>query len=883
MEDTRAQSSLQHDEPQHGVRISGRWYVWDERVDAKAIAMKHAKDKAQRFVDLTTFGLLVVAAFGAALGFVFLSDLQFSALWQPSITGLAVSMALFFAAFLFYRRKEAARREKDMPERESKSSVPPVETLKPGEGVDGVNIARVFSDAAIESVEEAYQVADRFDHRYIHPIHMFIGTLASGEVSVVFGRLGLNFEQVQEPLQRRLMNEAGGQPTVFSDEVEQLLIEAFVNAYGRERTEVSPLELFFEAYKADEFVQELLYDLDVDEEKLLNVVEWIRITETLRERYESFREAAAFKPTGAMNRAMTSVVTPNLDAVSEDLTTAAVKNQLPLLIGRDNEMDALFRVIEGGGQSVVLVGPEGVGKSTMLAGVAERMVAEDVPDILKDKRLVSLSIPHLLSGSGSEAYERLMRVMTDVVKARNVVLAIPNIDQLVGVSSGQQADLAALVADILDRGVTFAIATTTPRAYTGKLERSVLNRVLQKVDVPEPDPNTAIHVLESKIGGIEYEHNVIFSYDAVDKAVRLTDRYMHEKYLPEKAVSVCKETALQVSKTKGKNAMVSGEDVADIVSSKTNIPVSDVSKDEKETLLNLEDKMHERMVDQEEAVSAVASALRRARAQLREGDRPIATFLFMGPTGVGKTELAKTIADVYFGDEEAMLRFDMSEYQDTDSIARLIGSPNSNQGGQLTEAVRKNPFSIVLLDEFEKANPDILNIFLQVFDDGRLTDAAGRTIDFTNTILVATSNAGAEYIQDAVERETPVEKIKTRLINEKLKGIYKPELLNRFDGVMVFKPLSMDDVTKIARLMIKDVAKQLEPKGIALRATDEAVSELAEKGYDPKFGARPLQRVIQEEVNDAIANALLEGTVERRDTIVLKEGGEITVEKAEAL
>lgn len=883
MEDTRTQSSLQHDEPQYGVRISGRWYVWDERVDAKAIAMKHAKDKAQRFVDLTTFGLLVVAAVGAALGFVFLSDLQLSTLWQPSVTGFAASIALFFAAFLFYRRKEAARREKDMPERESKSSVPPVEQLKSGEGVDGVNIARVFSDAAIESVEEAYQVADRFDHRYIHPIHMFIGTLGSGEVSVVFGRLGLKFEQVQEPLQRRLMNEEGGQPTVFSGEVEQLLIEAFVNAYSRERNEVSPLELFFEAYKADEFVQELLYDLDVDEEKLLNVVEWIRITETLRERYESFREAAAFKPTGAMNRAMTSVVTPNLDAVSEDLTTAAVKNQLPLLIGRDNEMDALFRVIEGGGQSVVLVGPEGVGKSTMLAGVAERMVAEDVPDILKDKRLVSLSIPHLLSGSASEAYERLMRVMTDVAKARNVVLAIPNIDQLVGVSSGQQADLAALVADILDRGVTFAIATTTPRAYTGKLERSVLNRVLQKVDVPEPDPNTAIHVLESKIGGIEYEHNVIFSYDAVDKAVRLTDRYMHEKYLPEKAVSVCKETALQVSKTKGKNAMVSGEDVADIVSSKTNIPVSDVSKDEKETLLNLEDKMHERMVDQEEAVSAVASALRRARAQLREGDRPIATFLFMGPTGVGKTELAKTIAEVYFGDEEAMLRFDMSEYQDTDSIARLIGSPNSNQGGQLTEAVRKNPFSIVLLDEFEKANPNILNIFLQVFDDGRLTDAAGRTIDFTNTILVATSNAGAEYIQDAVERETPVEKIKTRLINEKLKGIYKPELLNRFDGVMVFKPLSMDDVTKIARLMIKDVAKQLEPKGIALRATDEAVSELAEKGYDPKFGARPLQRVIQEEVNDAIANALLEGTVERRDTIVLKEGGEITVEKAEKL
>jgi ATP-dependent Clp protease ATP-binding subunit ClpA len=258
-------------------------------------------------------------------------------------------------------------------------------------------------------------------------------------------------------------------------------------------------------------------------------------------------------------------------------------------------------------------------------------------------------------------------------------------------------------------------------------------------------------------------------------------------------------------------------------------------------------------------------------------------FLFLGPTGVGKTELAKTVAEAYFGSEDAMLRFDMSEYQDTQSIHRLIGAPGSNEGGQLTEAVRRKPFAILLLDELEKASPEILNLFLQVFDDGRLTDAAGRTIDFTNTIIIATSKAGAPYIQEAVREGKPLEEIKTRLLEQELKGVYRPEFLNRFDGVIVFRPLTLDDVSQIAYLMVDKVGKQLEPKGIYFRATDEAMMELAQKGYDPAFGARPLRRVVQEEVDNAIASALLEGRVQRRDTIVLKPGGQIEIEKGAEL
>ncbi|TAL50675.1 ATP-dependent Clp protease ATP-binding subunit, partial [Patescibacteria group bacterium] len=359
--------------------------------------------------------------------------------------------------------------------------------------------------------------------------------------------------------------------------------------------------------------------------------------------------------------------------------------------------------------------------------------------------------------------------------------------------------------------------------------------------------------------------------------------YMHETYLPKKAIEVARETALQVSQSRGKDALVTGEDVAQIVSSKTGIPTMSVAEDEKEKLLGLEEKMHGRVIGQDEAVSAVSSALRRARTELRSQARPIATFLFLGPTGVGKTELAKTVAETYFGSEDMMVRLDMSEYQDATSINRMLGTPGSQSGGLLTEAVRKQPFAIVLLDELEKAHPDILNIFLQVFDDGRLTDSVGRTIDFTNTIIICTSNAGTQYIQDAVGRAEDLEVIKTHLVEEELRGIYRPEFLNRFDGIVVFKPLAQEDVVEITKLFMKAVASRLDPKGIGFRAEDAAVQDLAQRGFDPKFGARPLRRLVQEEVDNAIANALLQGEVRRRDTIVLTEGGKIRIEKGEDL
>jgi ATP-dependent Clp protease ATP-binding subunit ClpA len=407
-----------------------------------------------------------------------------------------------------------------------------------------------------------------------------------------------------------------------------------------------------------------------------------------------------------------------------------------------------------------------------------------------------------------------------------------------------------------------------------------LGKKLVKVTVPPADLNQTIQVLMVKSGAIEYQNQIFFSYAALEKAASLASRYLHDVATPQSALNVIREAAVAVRNTRGERTFVTGEDVAKIVHGKTNIPLEMVTGEESQRLLDLESRMHGRIVGQDEAVVAVARSIRRARAELREGKRPIANFLFLGPTGVGKTECAKTLGQEYFSDENAMARLDMSEYQDKSSVARMIGMPGDERGGLLTEAVRLKPFTIVLLDEIEKAHPDILNLFLQVMDDGRLTDGVGRTIDFTNTIVIMTSNAGTPFIQSAVAEGQDMDRIKTALMERELKTIFRPEFLNRFDGVIVFKPLTRDEVVQIAWLMINKTAKQLEMKGFKFRAEDQAIEDLANAGFDPAFGARPMRRVIQEKVENPLADLLLRNEAARRDTIVLGNDGRLRVEKA---
>lgn len=869
--------------PEFEVQLDGKSYSWSAFMDEEHVRERSARLSASKLLSGVAFGKLVVAGL-ITLTLLFVqgfSSVFTSAFWfDPSWTGVFLYATGLFVAFLYFHQSLVGTLSAVMPA--GSEEVPEVVPFQ-SEGTH-VNLADLFSADATTSIERAFELATKFGHKNVELLHIFVGTIDASDVSVVFGRLGLSFADLQDAVGRRLQTRELGKPPRLSLEGERVFLEAFRRAVSEDRSEVSSLEIFAGVYEQDVFIRELFLDKGVDESKFHNMIAWLRIHENMRERYKQSRKAAMYKPTGPMNRAMTSIATPMLDAVSEDLTTAAVSGRLPMMIDRESQIEEIFRVIEGGRQSVVLVGPEGVGKSTVLAGIADLMVREEVPKILQDRRLVRISIPHLVSGANpSQAQERLLQILSEVARSRNIILAITDIDQLVAQGTTEATDLGATLVDFLSRSGTFAIATTTSQAYTRLVERSILGRSFQKVDLLEPDQESAIHMLQSKIGSIEYEHNVIFTYEAVEKAVTLSDRYMHETYLPKKAIEVAREAGLQVSKTKGEDALVTGEDVASIVSSKTGIPTMSVAEDEKDKLLSLEDNMHGRVIGQDEAVKAVSAALRRARTDLRSQGRPIATFLFLGPTGVGKTELAKTVAETYFGDENMMIRVDMSEYQEASSINRLLGAPGSNQGGLLTEAVRKQPFAIVLLDELEKAHPDILNVFLQVFEDGRLTDSVGRTIDFTNTIIISTSNAGTQYIQDAVARGDSMETIKTQLIEEELQGIYRPEFLNRFDGIIVFKPLTPDDVKEITKIFMSAVATRLEPKGIGFTAEESAVAELAERGFDPKFGARPLRRLVQEEVDNAIANALLEGNVRRRDRIVLESGGKIRIEKGAEL
>ncbi len=861
------------------LRVGTRLFGWTERVDATALGLRRTRDGVTALVNGVAF--LTTAVFAAIAGEQFYVIHGFLAaldplFWlSPSLAGFAASAALLGACFLMYRFLDARSRAVSMPKR--RDDQPAVVELFSGGRVE--NAATLFAPGGVKAVEEAWGFAAKYGHASVEPLHLALGSMGAEDVAVLFGRLGVSFDAVKDPLGRRLGTRTVGPTAGFAPEAEEALMEALATAYREGFVSARPLDIFEAAFAKDPFLAELLLDAGVDAHDFANAVAWIRVNELLRERYRRFREQAAFKPTDTMDRAMTAVATHALDAVSEDWTAAAVQGHLPLLVGRDREMKELLRAMEGGRQSVVLVGSHGVGKDALLAGLAERMVEERVPKSLQDKRLVRLSIPHLVAGGTSaELQERFLAVLYDVAKARNVVLILPDADQLLDVP-----ELVPILVDFLNRGITFAVATCSPEAYAARFERSLLGRGFQQVVVDEPETDQAIRILESRVGFIERLSGALFTYGAVKQAVALSDRYMHERFLPEKAIELAEETANDVVAKKGKDSVVTAEDVAAVVAEKTKIPVTQVAEGERDTLLHLEERMRGRVIGQEEAVKAVSSALRRARTDLRSDHRPIANFLFLGPTGVGKTELAKTVAEAYFGSEAAMLRFDMSEYQRPDSVARLIGTPGNGQGGLLTEAVRRTPFAIILLDELEKAHPDVLNLFLQVFDDGRLTDAAGRTADFTNAVIVATSNAGADYVQDAVGQGTPLEQIRTHLMEQELRGTYRPEFLNRFDGVIVFRPLSREDVGAIAEIMIRQVASRLDPRGIRFRAEHDAVAELADRGYDPKFGARPLRRVIQEEVENAIANALLEGKVKRRDTIVLKPGGQIAIEAGTAL
>lgn len=754
--------------------------------------------------------------------------------------------------------------------------------LKDASTKEKIDVSKAMSLDAFAIVEEAFLLARRLKHPQLSPMHLFFASLANQEVSAVFSRLDIDKVALLEKLKKHLAKkETGTETTVLSSATKKVLIEAYFESSEWGQKKVKPKNLIATCLHYEKLLFEILNELGITEDKIKNVVLWFIINEKQVAAYKRFRGQAIFKPATTMDKAYTAVATPVLDNFAYDLTIAAKWSKLEYCVARDKEIEKIWDNLEGGANGVLLLGPDGVGKRTVMSGVAQRMVEENVPSFLLDKRLVEVDIARLVSGvDASQAEGRMTMIIDEVSRAGNIVLFVSNVENIIGITSGSEAsvDLAEVLSSAIQKKSILVFASVSSSSYLKYLEGSSLDLTMAKVEIKEPKGNQAIQIIESKISSMEARHGVYFSYGAIEKSVVFSDKYMHDSYLPEKALKILETTAVKVSKKAEEFIIVSAENVAEIVSDITDIPLTKISEDEGKDLLNLEERIHERMVSQEEAVKTVASSIRRARTELREGVRPIANFLFLGPTGVGKTELAKTVTDVFFGDKKYMIRIDMSEYQHPDSIKKMIGD-SSGTKGHLTEAVRKSPFSLILLDEIEKAHPEIMNIFLQVMDDGRLTDGQGNLIDFTNSIIIATSNAGANYIQEEIHKGTDIKTIRNVLINDHLNKVMRPELINRFDRVIVFEPLSLENVVDITRIMLKDVEHLLQAKGIELLVSEGGLRMLAKLGYDPKFGARPLRRLLQDRIEDKIANKILAGELKRRDTVIIDERATIIIEK----
>lgn len=751
-----------------------------------------------------------------------------------------------------------------------------------------VAIARALSPMATEAVVAAGALATRLGHATVEPIHLLAGAAASESGAMLLWRLGVSRDALQARINYALQQLPQFHQTavVLGPEAHRVIFDSYISAARERRDILGILRILLTLVRQPGIVQDIIADLGVTPEQVANAALWVHTGEDLRVRVARYRARAALRPRSGMNRAMTAIATPVLDQFGTDLTQLAARGYTGPIVDREAVYRELLRTFESGRRGIVLVGESGTGKHAIVEGLAERMVGEDVPELIADHRLVVLEVARLTSGAEpAQAQERLLRALYEVEKSQNIVLVVEQLEHLTGI--GAAIDLDDVLAGEVERGGLILVGTTTPEHYTQYVEQSALGQLLQRVPVGQPEGDDAIRIIAARSIPIEARLRVFFSYAAIEASLTLGSRYLRDRAMPEQAVVLLEEAAASVRSTRGERERVTREDIARRIEEMTGVKAGEVAADEADKLLRLEQVLHERMVGQDEAVAAVAAALRRARAGLRSAKRPIATFLFLGSTGVGKTELAKTVAESYFGAEEAMVRLDMSEYQEQTSITRLIGAPpghtGAEAGGQLTEAVRRRPFSIVLLDELEKAHPDILNVFLQVFEDGRLTDARGRTVDFSNTVIVATSNAGTAYIQDAVGAGASQEEMRRQLMEQELRGTYRPEFLNRFDAIIVFTPLTQDEVQEIARRMLAGIARQLAEQGIHFRATEAAAVELAAIGFDPKFGARPLRRAIQERVQNTLAEFLLQHKLNRRDTVVLDVGGTLTIEQAAAL
>ncbi|MGP1378721.1 MAG: ATP-dependent chaperone ClpB [Prevotella veroralis] len=851
-----------------------------------------------------------------------------------------------------------------------------------------------FTIKAQEAVQSAINIAQRNGQQTIEPVHILAGVMEKGKdvINYVFQKLGVNAQAVESAIQNEMSHlpkVSGGEP-YLSSETNQVMQRTMdiSQKMGDEFVSIEPMLLALLAVNST--ASRILKDAGCTEKEMTAAINDLRQGQKVQsqsgdENYQSLQKYA------------------------RNLIEDARAGKLDPVIGRDEEIRRVLQILSRRTKNnPILIGEPGTGKTAIVEGLAERIVRGDVPENLKDKQLYSLDMGAMLAGAKykGEFEERLKSVVKEVMQADgNIILFIDEIHTLVGAGGGEGAmDAANILKPALARGELRAIGATTLNEYQKYFEKDkALERRFQTVMVDEPDELDAISILRGLKERYENHHKVRIQDDACIAAVKLSERYISDRFLPDKAIDLMDEAAAklrmerdsvpeeldeitrrlkqleiereaikreddkekiaqldkeiaelkeqehsfrakwegerglvnkiqqdkqeieqlkyeadraeregnyervaeirysrlkqleddikniqqQLQTTQGGEAMVreevTADDIAEVVSRWTGIPVTRMLQSEKDKLLHLEDELHKRVIGQDEAITAVADAVRRSRAGLQDPKKPIASFIFLGTTGTGKTELAKALADYLFNDESMMTRIDMSEYQEKFSVTRLIGAPPGyvgyDEGGQLTEAVRRKPYSVVLFDEIEKAHPDVFNILLQVLDDGRLTDNKGRTVNFKNTIIIMTSNLGSQYIQQQFKhlndtnREEVIDKAKVAVM-DMLKKTIRPEFLNRIDETIMFLPLTKDQIGGVVRLQLERVKEMLEPQGINLEWTDPAINYLSDVGYDPEFGARPVKRAIQRYVLNDLSKSLLASTVNRDNPVVIDCFGE---------
>jgi ATP-dependent Clp protease ATP-binding subunit ClpC len=804
-----------------------------------------------------------------------------------------------------------------------------------------------FTEKANKALNLAIESAEEMRHNYVGTEHILYGLVkeGSGVAATALNECGVTEDALREKLEsiNGTMSLVELTPDDFTPRTKRVLRAAVIISSKTGYTYVGTEHLLLAILsESDSYAVAFLEELGVSVERLAQAVSK-GMQGGAEEGFGGFENESA--PNGSQKGGSA------LDKFGRDLTQAAKNGEIDPVIGREKEIQRVIQILSRRTKNnPVLIGEPGVGKTAVAEGLALEIAKGNVPEILKDKRVVSLDLTGMVAGAKyrGDFEERIKAAIDEVKKSKNTILFIDELHTIVGAGAAEgSADAANILKPSLARGDFQVIGATTLNEYRKYIEKdAALERRFQPVKVGEPTPEQAVQILKGLRDSYEAHHKVKITDEAINAAVTLSSRYIADRYLPDKAIDLIDEGASKVrlasltspdnvkeledeiadyekekasaineqdferaarlrdeqkelqtklddakkkwqEQQKGNSGEVTAEDIAKIVSEWTGIPVVQLTKEESERLLNMENVLHERVIGQSEAVTAIAKAIRRGRVGLKDPKRPVGSFIFLGPTGVGKTELCKALAEAMFGDENAMLRLDMSEYMEKHTVSKLIGSPPGyvgfEEGGQLTEKVRRKPYSVVLFDEIEKAHPDVFNMLLQILEDGRLTDSQGRTVDFKNTIIIMTSNVGARLITEKQsslgfnsENENVEESEKKdikELVTGELRKVFRPEFLNRVDDIIVFNKLNKDEIKQIAVKMLKTLENRLDKMNIKISFTDNAISEIADKGFDENYGARPLRRAIQNEIEDPLSEQMLEGKV--------KDGAVVTCDFAD--